>query len=146
MLNNVTPPRLFVSYSWTNPTHIGWVIQLATNLRSDGIDVILDKWDLKEGYDSDFFMEQMVSNPDVSKVIIVCDKAYVEKANKRAGGVGTEAQIISPALYERTEQSKFVALVTERDQRGKLSFQRIMDLKFTSTFRTPFKILTATSN
>jgi SEFIR domain len=108
-------PKLFVSYSWSSPPHIEWVLRLATDLRSDGVDVILDKWDLKEGNDANVFMEKMVSDPTVRKVILVCDKVYVEKANKRAGGVGTEAQIISPALYAKTEQSK---LITERDERG----------------------------
>jgi hypothetical protein len=111
-------PKLFVSYSWSSPSHIERVLRLATDLRSDGVDVILDKWDLKEGNDANVFMEKMVSDPTVRKVILVCDKAYVEKANKRAGGVGTEAQIISPALYAKTEQSKFVALIMERDERG----------------------------
>ena len=38
-----SPPKLFVSYSWTNLDHEAWVIQLATDLRENGIDVILDK-------------------------------------------------------------------------------------------------------
>ena len=45
------PPRVFVSYSWSSPAHENWVLQLATELRGEGIDVVLDKWDLKEGQD-----------------------------------------------------------------------------------------------
>ena len=45
-------PKLFVSYSWTSPEHEGWVLDLASELRDSGIDVILDKWDLKEGNDA----------------------------------------------------------------------------------------------
>ena len=41
----MTPPKLFVSYSWTSPDHEAWVLQLATELRESGVDVILDKWD-----------------------------------------------------------------------------------------------------
>src|SRR5690242_10619337 len=33
-----TPPRLFVSYSWTSPQHAEWVLQLATELRESGVD------------------------------------------------------------------------------------------------------------
>jgi hypothetical protein len=58
-------------------------------------------------------MERMINDPDVKKVILICDKKYSEKANKRAGGVGTEAQIITPALYRQTVQSKFVAVIKE---------------------------------
>jgi hypothetical protein len=33
-------------------------LNLATDLRESGVDVILDKWDLKEGHDTDFFTTQ----------------------------------------------------------------------------------------
>jgi predicted alpha/beta hydrolase family esterase len=42
-------PKLFISYSWSNPEHEQWVLDLATQLRESEVDVILDKWDLKEG-------------------------------------------------------------------------------------------------
>jgi len=35
-------PKLFVSYSWTNPDHEAWVLKLATDLRQSGVDVVLD--------------------------------------------------------------------------------------------------------
>src|SRR5450631_3686414 len=47
-----------------------------------------------EGHDSIAFMEKMVTDPTVEKVIIVSDRVYAEKADGRRGGVGTEAQII----------------------------------------------------
>ncbi len=57
--------RLFISYSWSTPEHEDWVLRLATELRESGIDVILDKWNLKEGHDAFAFMEKMVSDKDV---------------------------------------------------------------------------------
>ena len=86
---------------------------------SQGSDVILDKWDLKEGHDAHAFMEKMVTDPDITKVILVCDKVYVDKADGRSGGVGTEAQIISGEIYAKQAQDKFVAVVTERDETGR---------------------------
>ncbi|MYB27408.1 MAG: hypothetical protein F4X32_07930 [Candidatus Dadabacteria bacterium] len=118
MSNDEIPPKLFVSYSWTTPDHVTWVIQLAEDLCGNGIDVILDKWDLKEGQDSYAFMEQMVTDPEIKKVLLVCDKGYVTKANDRSGGVGTETQIITPEIYRKQDQNKFVAVVTERDEAG----------------------------
>ena len=112
-------PKLFVSYSWTNPDHEAWVLQLSTDLCESGVDVVLDKWNLKEGHDAHAFMEKMVTDPEIKKVIIVCDKAYVDKTDERSGGVGTEAQIISGKIYEKQEQDKFVAIVTERDKEGR---------------------------
>ncbi len=115
----MTAPKLFISYSWSNPSHEQVVIDLASELRKSGVDVILDKWELKEGHDAVVFMEQMVTNPDIKKVAIISDKVYAEKADGRAGGVGTETQIISKEVYDRQAQEKFVAIVTEKDSNGK---------------------------
>lgn len=95
------------------------MLQLATELRESGVDVILDKWDLKEGHDANAFMEKMVSDPSIKKVVLICDKIYAEKTDGRRGGVGTEAQIISGEIYAKETQEKFVAVVRERDLEGK---------------------------
>jgi len=81
--------------------------------------MILDKWDLKPGNDSIKFMESMVTDPSVTKVIMICDRVYVEKADARTGGVGTESQIISPEIYGSSSQDKFSAVITEADDDGK---------------------------
>ena len=112
-------PKLFISYSWSDTEHEQWVVALATELRESGVDVILDKWDLKEGHDAVAFMEQMVTNPEIKKVAIVCDEKYAAKADGRAGGVGTETQIISREVYENQAQEKFVAVVSQKDASGK---------------------------
>ncbi|WP_432767682.1 MAG: TIR domain-containing protein [Sphingopyxis sp.] len=113
-----TAVKAFISYSWSSPTHESWVLNLATRLREDGVDVMLDKWDLKPGYDSYAFMESMVSDSSVTKVIMVCDEKYVEKANSRSGGVGTESQIISPEIYKSSQQDKYAAVMTDDDAQG----------------------------
>jgi len=112
-------PKLFISYSWSNRDHEQLVLQIATELAESGVDVILDKWDLKEGHDAYAFMEKMVTDPEINKVAIISDRTYVEKADGRSGGVGTETQIISREVYEQQEQDKFVVVVTERDENGK---------------------------
>jgi hypothetical protein len=112
-------PKAFISYSWTSDEHQKWVVDLASQLRVDGVDVILDKWDLHEGDDAHAFMERMVTDPSVKKVLLVCDRRYVEKANGRTGGVGTEAQIITGEIYGKVTQDKFVAIVLERDDQEK---------------------------
>lgn len=80
-------PKVFISYSWSSSDR---VLELATRLMANGVDVILDKWDLKEGHDKYAFMEQSVTNSEVDKVLIICDKAYADKANNREGGVATK--------------------------------------------------------
>lgn len=111
-------PKIFISYSWTTPKHEDWVINLANRLSSDGVDVIIDKWCLKEGQDKYNFMETMVKSPDIQKVLIILDKKYSEKAEKREGGVGTETQIIGPKIYSDVSQEKFIPIVVEKDENG----------------------------
>lgn len=119
-VQNSQPPKVFISYSWTTPEHEAWVYELAQRLMvSDGVDVKLDKWDLKEGNDKYAFMERMVTSSEIDKVLIICDKGYQEKANENKGGVGTEKLLITPEVFESVEQTKFLPIVAERDEAGK---------------------------
>ncbi len=113
-----TPPKLFISYSWTSPQHEKWVVELAEKLVASGVDATLDKWDLKEGQDAIAFMERMVTDATIDKVLMIVDKNYAEKADARKDGVGTEAQIISKKIYDKQDQNKFVALVLNKDENG----------------------------
>lgn len=114
MLDDKTP-RVFISYSWSSEA---MAIPLAERLVSHGVDVVFDKWDLKEGQDKYSFMEQCVNDPSISKVLILSDRAYMEKANARAGGVGDETVIISSEVYGNTKQEKFIPIIVERDEQG----------------------------
>lgn len=108
--------RVFVSYAWTNNAYQKKVVDLATKLMNDGIDVILDKWDLHSGADRFSFMEKSVSESD--KVLILCNKAYKEKADNRYGGAGQETMIIAPEVYEKTASEKFIPIIMERSLFG----------------------------
>ncbi len=107
--------KVFISYSWGTKEHQEWVINLGKRLMNDTVDVILDRWDLKEGQDVFAFMESMVKADDVFRVLIICDKNYSIKADDRQGGVGTETQIITPEIYSNQNQEKFIPIVIERD-------------------------------
>lgn len=106
-------PKIFISYSWSGSKHQEFVLNLAERLMSDGVHVLLDIWDLKEGHDKYEFMEKMVTDLEVSKVLVISDKKYANKADSRAGGVGTESQIISNEIYTKVKQEKFIPIVTE---------------------------------
>ena len=109
-------PKVFISYSWAVADK---VLELAERLvNPGGVDVILDRWDLKEGQDKYVFMEQAVNNPEIIRVLIVCDKTYVQKANERKGGVGDETVIISSEVYGKVGQEKFIPVIFENDESG----------------------------
>jgi hypothetical protein len=115
MKGSTSHPKIFISYSWSTPQHEQWVLDLAERLSGDGVVVVLDKWDLKEGQDKHIFMEQMVNDTNIKKVLVVCDTVYQTKANERTGGVGTETQLISQKVYESTNQEKYIPIVREYD-------------------------------
>ena len=110
--------KVFISYSWSSPGHEDWVLSLAHQLMNDGVDVVLDKWDLKEGQDKYHFMESMVTSSEIDKVLMICDEKYAEKADSRAGGVGTETQIITSQVYNKVSQEKFIPVVAQVDENG----------------------------
>ena len=112
---NENPRKVFISYSWAVQAR---VVELAERLIANGIDVILDVWDLKPGHDKYAFMEQSVNDPSVNKVLIICDKTYTAKADARQGGVGDETVIISPEIYGRMNQEKFIPIAFEVDDLG----------------------------
>ena len=111
-------PLVFISYSWTSVEYQSQIIGIAAQLRHDGVDVKLDVWDLKTGHDKYAYMEQCVTDNNIDRVLIFCDKKYAEKANLRQGGVGDETTIISPEVYGKVSQDKMIPIVMERDSNG----------------------------
>jgi hypothetical protein len=57
----------------------------------------------------------------INAPLVISNKKYAEKANERKGGVGTETQIITPNLYAKEKEEKFIPLVLERDDNGEPS-------------------------
>ena len=112
-------PKIFISYSWASEITKTITRELAGKLRDNGVDVILDIWDLKPGQDKYSFMEQCVTNYEIDRVLIICDKSYADKANSRTGGVGDETMIISPEVYGKAQQEKFIPVIIELDEDNK---------------------------
>ena len=106
-------PKVFISYSWTSQAHQERVTEWADRLLADGVNVILDVYDLKEGQDKYAFMEKMVTDPEVTHVLVISDKVYAQKGDARKKGVGAESQIISKEVYDKVDQEKFIPIVCE---------------------------------
>lgn len=64
------------------------------------------------------FMQKLVNDPTIEKVLMLCDEEYKRKADDFEGGVGEEATIISPEVYGNVEQTKFIPVVLENDSTG----------------------------
>jgi hypothetical protein len=61
----MNPPKVFISYSWEPVDNKVKTIALAERLVTNGVDVVIDVWDLKEGQDKYKFMEKMVNSPEI---------------------------------------------------------------------------------
>ena len=111
-------PRVFISYSHDSEEHRGWVRKLATDLRSCGVDAVLDQWDLRLGEDLPSFMTRGISN--ATRVILVCTEEYVFKANEGSGGVGYESLTITAGIYKDTATTKFLPIVRQDEAEARL--------------------------
>lgn len=78
--NEKKPPKVFISYSWSNTDHMNQVLDLAYKLNDDGVHVVIDEWDAPEGCDLYAFMERNVTSKEIDHVLIISDKKYAEKS------------------------------------------------------------------
>lgn len=104
-------PKVFISYSHDSLEHKKWVLDLATRLRNNGVDAIIDQWELKPGDDLPHFMEQQLSSSD--KVLMICSENYVEKANSGKGGVGYEKMIVTAHLLKQINENKVIPVIKQ---------------------------------
>ena len=109
-------PKVFVSYSWAGKARAK---RIADFLRAEcGVDVVIDIYHLKPGQNKYAFMQRIVDDASIDRVLVLCDQAYQERANNFEGGVGDEATIISPKIYKDAKQTKFLPVVMEKDDEG----------------------------
>ncbi|MDB5009189.1 MAG: hypothetical protein JWP45_3582 [Mucilaginibacter sp.] len=110
----VEQPKVFISYSHDSEEHRNWVLQLATRLRSNGVDIILDRWNLRLGQDLPLFMEQGLAS--AHRVICVCSTQYVHKANNPKGGVGYEKMIITGDLINNLDTEWVIPIIRNNQE------------------------------
>ncbi|MDP9766523.1 toll/interleukin-1 receptor domain-containing protein [Deinococcus enclensis] len=133
-------PKVFISYSWGNATTVTRVNAVADFLEGNGVWVEMDRYQ-EPGSNLYRFMEQMVRDPSIDKVLCFCDRSYTQKAEAGQGGVGTEAAIITPEVYEQVKgnqdaaRHRYVAVALETDDRNQFSlplmFQSLMVVPMT---------------
>jgi len=106
-------PRVFVSYSHDNQQHMDWVLKLATRLLANGIDIVLDQWDLSLGGDLPRFMALELTGAD--RVLAVCTNAYVAKADAGQGGTGYETMILTAQVLGNMTTDRIIPVIREND-------------------------------
>ena len=99
----------FVSYSWDDDQHREWVAELATKLRGDGVESILDHWHAVPGDQLPSFMEREIRGNDF--VLIVCTPNYRLRSDGRQGGVGYEGDIMTAEVHTKQNHRKFIPIL-----------------------------------
>ncbi len=103
-------PIVFISYSWDNEEHKEWVLNLANQLRKDGVDIILDRYYLRPGKNVPFFVENSIRRSN--RIITVLTPNYKRKAENRLGGVGQEFSMINNELAKNiTDNERVIPLL-----------------------------------
>ncbi|MCH8011948.1 MAG: toll/interleukin-1 receptor domain-containing protein [Candidatus Marinimicrobia bacterium] len=108
-------PKVFISYSHDTLGHKKWVLELATRLMNNGVESIIDQWDLGPGDDLPTFMEKYVTSAD--RVLMICTDKYVDKANSGKGGVGYEKMIITSELMVKIDSNKIIPIIRQKGTR-----------------------------
>lgn len=102
--------RVFISYSHDSDAHKDWVRGLGEYLLANGIEVLLDQWDVRLGDDLPAFMESAIRKTD--RVIAICTDTYVQKANNGSGGVGYEKTIATAEIMrDHANRRRFIPIV-----------------------------------
>jgi hypothetical protein len=83
-------------------------MEFATRLRSDGVDVTLDRWHVHPGDQLPAFMERAARENDY--VLIICTPHYADRSNRRVGGVGYEGDIFTAEALNTRNERKFIPI------------------------------------
>lgn len=111
-------PRLFISYSHDDEAHKAWVLKLATRLVKNGVDVVLDQWDMSLGGNLPTFMEKGLTS--AVRVLAICTATFVKKANEGQGGVGYEKTILTGQLMQDVNTDRIIPVVRNNPAKNKV--------------------------
>ncbi len=117
-------PVVFISYAWDDEPHKEWVLGLANGLKTMGVMILLDRFDLKPGRNMTHYMERSIEA--ATKVLIIFSPEYKRKADSRLGGAGYEYTLINTNLYHnQINNDKFIPVLRKGDQQTSIpSFMR----------------------
>jgi hypothetical protein len=114
--------EVFISYSWDNEEHIASVLALSNKLRADGVDCVLDQYEVSPPEGWPRWMDRTIASVDL--VLVICTERYFarvmgyEKADKGLG-VKWEGNIIYQHLYNAgANNQKFIPVLMKDEDKG----------------------------
>ncbi|MEB7998534.1 SEFIR domain-containing protein [Staphylococcus saprophyticus] len=109
--------KIFISYAW-DEIEDEKVIKLAEMLEDyKEFEVSFDKWDINKGQEVPLFMERGIQQSDF--VLIICSERYKVNADKRRGGSGYEARLMSDEVLRNEDKDRFLPIIlNEKDKKN----------------------------
>lgn len=113
---------------------------LASALRNNGIDAVLDQWDLSPGQDMATFMAGGKQTAD--RVLLICTSEYVSKADGGTGGVGYERLVVTAEVVGSINTIKFIPIVRNNAGARKVPnfLEPRMHIDFSNDAEYPIKL------
>lgn len=110
-------PKVFISYSHDSPEHAESVLELSDQLRSDGIDGILDQYEDSPAEGFPRWMDRQILTADF--VLMICTSTYFRRVmGEEEPGKGLGVQWESSAIYQYiynggTMNTRFIPVLLE---------------------------------
>lgn len=114
--------EVFISYSHDNPEHIRRVLKLSNTLRAEGIDAVLDQYEMSPPEGWPRWMDKKVR--DAKFVLMICTEAYYnrvmgEEEPGKGHGVRWEGNLIYQHIYNSGSQNtKFIPVIFDPSHRS----------------------------
>ncbi len=116
-------PKVFISYSHDSEEHKDRVLALSEHLRADGIDCIIDQYEISPPEGWARWCDRQIEEADF--VLVVCTETYEKRfkgidLTEEGKGAKWEGMIITAELYEsQGRNKKFIPLIfTSKDKKN----------------------------
>jgi len=108
--------KVFISYSHDSPEHSDRVLQFSNALRSHGIDVELDRYQVRPPKGWPHWCEEQLRTENSDFVLMLCTEIYLKRVQDKVPadegrGVFWEGGIIYDYLYDAKGNTRFVPIL-----------------------------------
>ena len=108
--------KAFISYKWEDTAHNQWVQQFATDLRSNGIEAILDQWEVRLGDSFTDYMTSKIRDADVVLFIMTTRSVTAVEAPLGEGGAVKFELQMATARRTAGENMRLIGIYREGDK------------------------------
>ncbi len=115
--DDTRPPIVFISYSHDSQEHADRVLALSDRLRADGIDCVLDQYEVSPAEGWPRWMDRQIRAADF--VLMICTPTYFrrvmgEEEPDKGHGVAWESTLIYQYIYNAgTSNTRFIPVLLE---------------------------------